>query len=122
MKAYKTFVPPTSLLAQLGEEWSGTYTIHVLTAKEYLNVAEELTQKKRLESQAKNKVWVGEITETELRSAVIYRAVTKDGAALTADLPSKLFEILAFIAVPLNMITQSEGQELLKLFRDPTKN
>jgi hypothetical protein len=122
MKPHQTFTPPAQLLAQIGEEYNGTYTVHILNAKEYLQAAEELIQAKRFEAQKKGETWKGNIPETELRNAILHASVTKDGQPLPQELPSKLYEILSFVAVPLNMLSQEEGQNLLESFRPAPKN
>jgi hypothetical protein len=120
MEPYQTITLPEKLIEQLGPQFKGTYTIHILNAKEYLQTAEELTLKKRQELQAINETFNGQISEVALRTAIVYKSVTKDGQPLPEDIPSKLYEILAYVAIPLNMLNQDEGVELLKLFR-PTK-
>ena len=52
----------------------------------------------------------------KVRRAVVYASCTKDGAALPNDLPAKLFELLASVAVPLNTLDLKEQQELFSLF------
>jgi hypothetical protein len=117
MKPYKIFVPPKSLLAQIGQEYAGVYTVYILDAKEYLETAETLTQTKRFEAQKRGEQ-TEVFTEAELRSAILYRCTTKDGGPLPKDLPSKLYEILSCVAIPLNMLTQEEGRQLLECFCD----
>jgi hypothetical protein len=124
MKQAQTFTLTPELAAQygFGQEHQGTYIINQLNAKEYLQAAEELTQQKRLESQTQGETFKGQLNETDLRNAIFYKTVTKDGQPLAQDIPSKLYEILAFVAIPLNMLSQDEGTALLKLFRPATTN
>jgi len=121
MKPYKTFSPPKSLLDQIGQEYGGVYTVYVLDAKEYLETAETLTRNKRFSAEAQGKL-AEPFTESELRTAILYRCTTKDDAPLPKDLPSKLFEVLSCVAIPLNMLTQEEGRHLLECFCDPKEN
>jgi len=121
MKAYKTFSPPKWLLDQIGSEYGGVYTVYVLDAKEYLETAETLTRNKRFSAEAQGNL-AEPFTEVELRTAILYRCVTKDAASLPKELPSKLFEILSLVAIPLNMLTQEEGRMLLECFCDPEKD
>ncbi|MDR0470725.1 MAG: hypothetical protein LBH79_03220 [Nitrososphaerota archaeon] len=121
MKPHKTFVPPQWLLDQIGSEYAGTYTVYVLDAQEYLETAETLTRTKRYEAQKQGET-AEVFTESELRSAILYRCVTKDTGPLPKDLPSKLFEILSVVAIQLNMLTQDEGRQLLECFCDPKKD
>ena len=121
MKPYKTFSPPKSLLDQIGSEYGGVYTVYVLTAQEYLETAETLTRNKRFSAEAQGKL-AEPFTESELRSAILYRCVLKDSGSLPKDLPSKLFEVLSLVAIPLNMLTQDEGRALLECFCDPKEN
>jgi hypothetical protein len=122
MKPYQTLTLPDKLVEQFGPQFKGTYTVHLLNAKEYLQTAEELTLKKRQELQKQDEVFNGQISEIELRTAIVYKAVTKDDNPLPEDIPSKLYEILAYVAIPLNMLNQDEGVELLKLFRSAKGN
>jgi len=121
MKPYKVFVPPQSLLDQIGQEYAGEYTVYVLDAKEYLETAETLTRTKRFSAEAQGKL-AEPFTESELREAILYRCVLKDSGPLPKDLPSKLFEVLSVVAIPLNMLTQEEGRMLLECFCDPKEN
>jgi hypothetical protein len=121
MKPYKTFTPPEFLLSQIGVEYAGTYTIHVLNAKEYLQAAEELTQQKRFDAQKEGKQ-AEPFTEAEFKVAILYKSVTKDGELLPQELPSKLYEILSSVAIPLNTYSQEEGRQLFECFRGPEKN
>jgi hypothetical protein len=118
----ETYLVSKNLMLQIGDEHAGTYVIHVLSAKEYLEASEDLIQQKRLEAQKVGNDFNGQISEIELRRAIVYKAVTKNGKQLPDDLPSKLYELLAVPAVQANMLTQEEGRELFKLFRDPPKN
>ncbi|MCL2477616.1 hypothetical protein [Candidatus Bathycorpusculum sp.] len=121
MKAYKTFVPPKSLLAQIGSEYAGEYVVYILDAKEYLETAETLTRTKRYEAQKQGEQ-AEPFTESELREAILYRSVTKDRGPLPKTLPSKLFEGLSCVAIPLNMLTHEEGRQLLECFCDTKEN
>jgi hypothetical protein len=39
MEPYQTITLPEKLIEQLGPQFKGTYTIHILNAKEYLQTA-----------------------------------------------------------------------------------
>jgi hypothetical protein len=121
MRPYKVFVPPQSLLDQIGQEYAGAYAVHILDAQEYLETAEHLTVTKRFSAEAQGNLAVP-FTEAELRTAILYRCVTKDDAPLPKGLPSKLYEILSLVAIPLNMLTQEEGRALLECFCGPEED
>lgn len=113
----KSITLPQSFLDQIGSEYAGTYTVKSLMASEYLAMMENLISAKRAEAQLKDESWNGDVPVTEVRRAVVYAACSKDGSELPTDLPAKLFELLASVAVPLNTLDLKEQQELFSLFR-----
>jgi len=116
MKPVKTFQIPREILEQIGKEWEGTYTVHMLNAREYLQTAEELVQEAR---QKPN--WNGELSEMELKYRLTCKATTKDGQPLNpnSELPAKLYELLSSVALPVNTLTRAEAQQL---FLELSKN
>ena len=139
MKPYKSIELPTNIAEQLGSEWAGVYTVHILMADEYML----LIEKTKLDMQMQNKDWNGVIPESKVCQAIVSAAVTfkaattatKDNSAATAvednsaaktesqplcsfaGVPAKLYELLASVAIPINTLSQAEGQRLYSLFR-----
>jgi hypothetical protein len=86
-------------------------------AKEYLATAEQVIQELRSEANSKGETWTGILPQTMLHRAVVYAACRKDGEVLPDDIPSKLFELLASVAVPMNTLSEAEQRNLLSCFR-----
>jgi hypothetical protein len=106
-----------NFISSVGSEYAGTYTVKSLMASEYLAMMEELIAAKRSESQLKGEDWTGDIPATEVRKAIVYKSTSKDGQPLPTDVPAKLFELLASVAVPMNSLDLAEQQALFQLFR-----
>ncbi len=113
----KTLTLPQELLSIVGKEYEGTYTVKMLMSKEYLNITEKIIQELRLQAQADSVIWDGVLPQTLVNRGIVYASVQKDGKALPDDIPAKLFEALASVAIPMNTLTQAEAQELYKSFR-----
>lgn len=116
-KLLTEYQPQMNLMQQIGDEWAGTYTVRMLMSKEYLAVTEEVIQKLRSEAQIRGDVWNGVLPTSEVQRGLVFKACSKDGEALPDDIPAKLFEVLASVAIPLNTLDVAEGQQLYKLFR-----
>lgn len=109
MKPHRTFDLPETVVKEIGEEWRGKYTVHLLNAREYLTVAEEMVQELR-----ESKEWNGQISDIDLRYRITVKAVTLNNKPLDAkkEIPSKLYEMLSMFALPLNTLSVKEGQDL----------
>jgi hypothetical protein len=113
----KTITLPQSLVDEIGAEYAGTYTVRMLMSKEYLAVTERLIQEERERALQREQTWTGELPRTLIQRGLVYAACQKDGKPLPDDVPVKLYELLASAALPMNTLSQAEGQELYSLFR-----
>ena len=93
--------------AMLGDKWAGVYKIHILSAREYLQVGESLVQQQR-----KNPNWNGQMDMNELRINLVCKATLHNDKPVDPEMPSKLYEILSMIALPLNTISVQETEQL----------
>jgi hypothetical protein len=110
MKPVKTFSLPQQIVKQIGKEWDGKFTVHLLNAREYLEVGEDLIA----ETRSKNPSWNGELPETELRYRLVCKAVTFNDKSINpeTEIPSKLYEILQVEALPINTLSRQEVTDL----------
>lgn len=108
MKAFKTFELPQSILDIIGEEWKGKYTVYTISAKEYRLFLEELLQAKRMS----NVEWDGNLQVTEVQEHILRKTVKFNDGSLPEEMPSKLYDLLYNIAIPLNMSTPAEAKAL----------
>lgn len=113
----KTITLPETFLDVIGKEYAGEYAVKSLSATEYLKIMEDLIEKKRFEAKQKDVKWNGDLPSTDVRYAIVVNSCTKDGNGLPETIPSKLFELLASVAVSLNTLNDDEQRELYKLFR-----
>ena len=95
------------------KKWAGDYTVNILSAREYLAIGDELARDLTVEQ---------EIPRFKLQYEVVKKAVLKDGKPIEEDMPSKLYEALSSVVLPLNMLNQNEAAALFRLFRRPTKD
>ena len=104
MELAQTIKVPASII---GDKWAGVYKIHLLSAREYLQVGEQLVQKQR-----KDPNWNGQMDMTELRIMLVCKATLRDDKSLDTEIPSKLYELLSAIALPLNTLSTQETEQL----------
>ncbi len=106
MKPHDTITIPEEIAKQYDKEWSGTYEIHILNAREYLEAAEELVQEIREKGE-----YNGTLPEFVLQYHIVCKAVKHNGQPLNpkGDIPSKIYELLQFKALPLNTLTKNEA-------------
>ena len=113
MEPHKTFTLPKEIVESIGKKWAGDYTVNILSAREYLAIGDELARDLTVEQ---------EIPRFKLQYEVVKKAVLKDGKPIEEDMPSKLYEALSSVVLPLNMLNQNEATVLFRLFRRPTKD
>ena len=95
-------------VAMLGDKWAGVYKIHILSAREYLQVGESLVQQQR----QRDANWNGQMDMNELRIMLVCKATLHNDKPVDPEMPSKLYEILSMIALPLNTISVQETEQL----------
>lgn len=89
------------------EAWAGTYIVHQLSARDYLQLIDDCVLYYRNQPN-----WNGEIADSEMKLRIVAASVTKDGHVLTTEIPSKLYEILASKALPVNTVSRQEHESL----------
>ncbi len=108
MKPFKSFELPQNVLDIVGEEWKGKYIVYTISAKEYRTFLEELIQSKRVSTPD----WDGNIQVTDVQEHILRKTVKLNDKDLPIEMPSKLYDLLFNIAIPLNMSTPAEAKAL----------
>lgn len=101
------FKATAKLVEELGKEWEGEYEVSQLPANEYVNLGDELVDEARKQGRD-----VFDVPRSQFNMRLVLKACRHNGKALPQSVPSKLFEILANIALPLNTLSLAEKQEL----------
>ena len=110
MKTLKEFLLPDAIVKEIGDEWAGVYKVHMLDAREYLQVMDDVARY----CLATFPDWDGVPPQTEIIMRIVCKASTHDGKPIdpTLPMPGKLYEILSSIAIPANTLSKQESQAL----------
>jgi len=88
------------LVKLLGKKWAGKYEIRVMSALDYIEMWDELHNKKLL------------TTRPRMNYYLLLKSVFHDGKPIEEDIPPKLMEMLMPDVIKLNAYVPEEEREL----------
>ena len=122
MRPIKSFELPQSMITAIGTQWLGKYVVHELDAREFVQcqssatsfMIEDYATQNRGKPENEQLQWDGIIPEDVMRKFIVCKSTVKDGIELNPveHLPSKLYDALAMISLPANIISPQEFKTL----------